>query len=588
MLSSLVLAGCGGTEEPTVEPDASPSSVSRGTVLDEGFWRAEDLSEPLASTELELPSAAVEGDVASARLEVLSLDSDGDFARLVLAWLPPEEGPALGSKMLSSHVHRHESAPFVRLVDHGAGQVIEPLRAESRNFSYDAAPDIHTLDEDARTEPASQVSGEEGAEAPPGRDQCVCSLLASESGETAQPERTELIYVDFPAPESDEVDIFAGEWHGPLTGVPVSTDDPFTRPAASTWFFTHIIGTEDPPEIYGADARYAVLHPISVRSENLSGISTNVEGETQEVSIPSDVLFDFGSHELGESAEEVIEEAAEKINAEAQGQTVAIEGHTDDTGGEEVNQELSEQRAESVGAVLEDLLDDSISIDTVGLGMSSPLVPNTDAEGEPIPENQARNRRVSLRYVVFEETGVNITLEDAGVNDLQEAEEVDAAEGALASYLMRVPEGDTSESDVRLDVVAAERDEDLVTAYFALAAPDSGTYQSSVFTGHPRRDGPQHFGKNSQGDGDSPGLQNISLIDVESQQHFFPLRSGEYGCLCTEVAGTVSDLPAEASPMFAQFQLPDDLEGPVILRVPDAGQIELPEEFLDQLTGREG
>lgn len=89
---------------------------------------------------------------------------------------------------------------------------------------------------------------------------------------------------------------------------------------------------------------------------------------------------------------------------------------------------------------------------------------------------------------------------------------------------------------------------------------------------------------NSQGDGDSPGLQNISLVGVESQVQYFPLRSGAHGCLCTEVAGTVSDLPAEPSPMFAQFQLPEDIEGPVILRIPDAGQIELPETVLNQLT----
>lgn len=588
LLSAALLAGCAGGDAAglDVEPeefievdDAEP--VSRMLVTEDGYWRSEALSEPVASSELSLPSAAVEGEISTARLDVMSLDSDGEYARLVLAWLPPAQGSALGSMALSSHAHRYEAVPFVRLIDRETGEALEPLRGRSSNVDYTQQPDVQP----AGAAGSKSVFDDTDAEEPLSRGRCVCSLLASAGGQSVEPDRTELIFIDFPAPASAQVDLFAGEWHSPVAEVPVSTEEPFSRPDQSTWFFTHLLGVEDPPETYGADARYSVRSALGARSENLSGISTTVEGDTQEVSIPSEVLFDFGSEELGAEAEEVIGDAAEKINAEAQGQTVVVEGHTDDVGGEEVNQELSERRAEAVAAVMEDLLDESITIETEGFGMRRPLVPNTDADGEPIPGNQERNRRVSLRYTVFEQTGVDITLDGAGVADLPAAEELSAAEGALGSYRLSAPSEDTSETDIRFDLRSAERSGEVVTMSFAFSAAEARVYQGSVFTGNPRREGPQHFGKNSQGDGDSPGLQNISLVDVGNQAHFFPLRAGADGCLCTEVAGTVGDLPTQPSPMFAQFQLPEDLEGPLILRVPDAGQIELPADFVDQLTG---
>jgi outer membrane protein OmpA-like peptidoglycan-associated protein len=67
-----------------------------------------------------------------------------------------------------------------------------------------------------------------------------------------------------------------------------------------------------------------------------------------------------------------------------------VSGHTDSDGGEELNQKLSEARAQ---AVREHLIAQGISADrlvAVGHGASEPVAPN-DTE-----ENKARNRRTEI------------------------------------------------------------------------------------------------------------------------------------------------------------------------------------------------
>jgi outer membrane protein OmpA-like peptidoglycan-associated protein len=71
--------------------------------------------------------------------------------------------------------------------------------------------------------------------------------------------------------------------------------------------------------------------------------------------------------------------------------TLIIEGHTDSTGSLELNNHLSQMRAEAVKAYL--LANAVISADKVtaaGYGPSRPLAPNTTAEG------RAQNRRIDV------------------------------------------------------------------------------------------------------------------------------------------------------------------------------------------------
>lgn len=70
---------------------------------------------------------------------------------------------------------------------------------------------------------------------------------------------------------------------------------------------------------------------------------------------------------------------------------VVVEGHTDSTGGKEINQKLSEQRAEAVKKYLEVNASDIVTeIEAEGFGYEKPLASNKT------PEGRAQNRRVDV------------------------------------------------------------------------------------------------------------------------------------------------------------------------------------------------
>ena len=73
---------------------------------------------------------------------------------------------------------------------------------------------------------------------------------------------------------------------------------------------------------------------------------------------------------------------------------VAIEGHTDNTGNDQINDPLSEQRAKEVKARLERNYVSSQSIYTRGFGEYVPACTNTSSQGK------ACNRRVELMLIV--------------------------------------------------------------------------------------------------------------------------------------------------------------------------------------------
>jgi len=87
----------------------------------------------------------------------------------------------------------------------------------------------------------------------------------------------------------------------------------------------------------------------------------------------------------------VLDAAAQMIRESCTGRTVVIEGHTDVSGSLEVNQRLSERRAEVVKRLLVERGVPAEQLRTEGLGESRPVT--TD----PSPEAQARNRRITLR-----------------------------------------------------------------------------------------------------------------------------------------------------------------------------------------------
>ena len=113
-----------------------------------------------------------------------------------------------------------------------------------------------------------------------------------------------------------------------------------------------------------------------------------------------DVLFDFGKYDLRPEAREKLAKLSGIVLAHS-GLTLAVEGHTDNVGSDEVNQKLSEQRAESVRNYLIEQGLAQPNVTAQGFGKSTPVVDNLT------PANRQKNRRVEI-VVSGEVIGVKI------------------------------------------------------------------------------------------------------------------------------------------------------------------------------------
>ncbi len=101
------------------------------------------------------------------------------------------------------------------------------------------------------------------------------------------------------------------------------------------------------------------------------------------------VNFDFDKYNIRPDAVPILEEAAKTLQDESQ-LTVAVNGYTDAIGSAEYNQRLSERRANSVKAYLEQLGVAGGRLTAQGFGKTNPVATNDTAEG------RAQNRRVEL------------------------------------------------------------------------------------------------------------------------------------------------------------------------------------------------
>jgi OmpA-OmpF porin, OOP family len=104
-----------------------------------------------------------------------------------------------------------------------------------------------------------------------------------------------------------------------------------------------------------------------------------------------DVLFDTNRSTLKSGAYGTLDRLAMALRENA-GRKVLIEGHTDNVGSDETNQELSQRRAQSVQLALAQRGVAGDQITSVGKGENFPIASNDDANG------RQANRRVELIF----------------------------------------------------------------------------------------------------------------------------------------------------------------------------------------------
>jgi len=123
--------------------------------------------------------------------------------------------------------------------------------------------------------------------------------------------------------------------------------------------------------------------------KDIEGAKVERVGEGIRITFNSGILFDVNKSDLKPVSQENITKLAATLNKYPD-TNILIEGHTDATGTEEYNLELSRKRAQSVANYLAGLQVSPTRFTIMGYGEAQPLMTNDTNEG------RAANRRVEL------------------------------------------------------------------------------------------------------------------------------------------------------------------------------------------------
>lgn len=119
-------------------------------------------------------------------------------------------------------------------------------------------------------------------------------------------------------------------------------------------------------------------------------------GEGIKVTFESGILFETGKAELSESSKTALTKFAGTLK-EYMDTNIQIYGHTDNTGSDEINKPLSENRAKAVQSFLVAQGVSISRIKTEGMGSSAPVASNDTKAG------RTQNRRVEVAITANEE-----------------------------------------------------------------------------------------------------------------------------------------------------------------------------------------
>lgn len=114
-----------------------------------------------------------------------------------------------------------------------------------------------------------------------------------------------------------------------------------------------------------------------------------VDEDTLLVHFENDVLFEVDSTRVDSDGRLTLEEVADVLG-EYDKTAIIVQGHTDSTGSDEYNLDLSERRAEAVERYLVSLGVDRDRLATMGFGEDSPVASNESESG------RRQNRRVDI------------------------------------------------------------------------------------------------------------------------------------------------------------------------------------------------
>jgi outer membrane protein OmpA-like peptidoglycan-associated protein len=143
----------------------------------------------------------------------------------------------------------------------------------------------------------------------------------------------------------------------------------------------------------GAIGNYQDKQEAKLRAElQGTGVSVTRIGDNITLNMPGNITFATNSADLNAAFFDVLGSVT-KVLKEFDQTVVEVAGHTDSTGTDAYNQQLSERRAQSVSNYFVSRNIDAQRLITVGMGEGRPVADNSTPEGRQL------NRRVEITLV---------------------------------------------------------------------------------------------------------------------------------------------------------------------------------------------
>jgi len=151
-----------------------------------------------------------------------------------------------------------------------------------------------------------------------------------------------------------------------------------------------LIGAATGAAVGGGIGYYMDVQEAKLRQKMKgTGVSVTRQGDDIILNMPNTVTFDTNSSQIKASGANTLSGVA-MVLKEYQKTHINVVGHTDSSGGRDLNMRLSEQRADSVASNLITQGVEASRISTSGVGPDQPIASNSTAAGK------AQNRRVTI------------------------------------------------------------------------------------------------------------------------------------------------------------------------------------------------
>src|SRR2546423_2946078 len=157
----------------------------------------------------------------------------------------------------------------------------------------------------------------------------------------------------------------------------------------------------------------------------------------EQISLSSDVLFEFNKAELRPAGQQKLDEIADRLKG-ANVQQIAAIGHADRIGSEDYNQQLSEKRAESVKQYLTQKGVEQNKVRSEGRG-----------ESEPVTKDQCKGNKPNAKLIACLQPDRRVDIEVRGERQVAGTPAPSGSTGATGSSAGGASSSSNSTSAVR-------------------------------------------------------------------------------------------------------------------------------------------